>query len=447
MYSLKDSIVALATSPGRGALNVVRVSGSDSLSSLFVKLTKKSRLPSPNSSYQYLIYSKKNIIDQSVIAYFKAPKSFTGENMLEISVHGGYVVANQVIELILNTGCRMASPGEFTYRAFVNNKISLIQAEAINSIISSENTKSSNLYVKNLTGGLSRVIDGLLKEVKDLLVLAEHEIDFSEEEITLTTKKEYLKILNNIYLSVASTIKNSCYEEFKEEPRIVIVGRPNAGKSSLFNKIVGYEKAIVTNIKGTTRDVIEARVTLKGQKILLADTAGIRTTKKKLEKLGIEKTQEELKRGYLFIVLDEENPLKIVEEIKKIRPRALCFAVINKIDKKKNTELFKNIDYKISCKNNSGIEGLLTGLSTAVEKYYVANYQSREFLVNERQSLLLSSIKKKTGDLIQEYENHGDLVLFASALRNILNDFETLSRPVDQNEILNEIFGGFCVGK
>jgi len=447
MLSLKDNIVALATAPGRAAINIVRVSGSKSLKFLFCKLTNNKKLPLPNSAYPYLIYSNdKEVIDQSVIIYFKAPKSFTGENMLEISVHGGDVIANNIIKTLLGLGCRMAGPGEFTYRAFINNKINLVQAESINSIINSENEQSSNKHVENLTGGLSAVLSGAQEEVKNMLILAEHEIDFSEEEVSLTKKGEYLGRLTTISKSISFAVENSCYEEFKEEPRIVIVGKPNVGKSSLFNKIVGYDRSIVTNIKGTTRDFIEAKINLRGKKIILVDTAGIRETKTKIEKMGIKKTKEELEKGYVFIVVDEKNPAALISKIKKRYPSALLLSVINKIDKNSPAGLTE-ADYKISCTKNIGLDDLLTGLSTHIETYYINKYQKREYLINERQSVLLSSINTKINSLISEYTQHADLVLFASSLRGVLDEFNRLIRPIDQNEILNEIFQGFCVGK
>ena len=208
------------------------------------------------------------IFEQAVVSYFKSPKSYTGENMLEISSHGGYVVANKIIKFLISNNFRLAKPGEFSFRAFINNKINLIQAEAVNGIINSQNSSSLSYQVKNL-GGLSNIVEKSYNEIKNLLILAEHEIDFSEDEITLTQQSEYISILKQISKKIHKTIENAYYEELNDLPRVVIVGKPNAGKSSLFNRIVGYERAIVTNIKGTTRDVIEVRLSLNGKSISL----------------------------------------------------------------------------------------------------------------------------------------------------------------------------------
>ena len=196
MYNLKDTIVALATIPGKGALNVVRVSGPNQLSLIFKLLTTKKRLPKPNFSHPYYVYSKKRVVDQCIITYYRGPKSYTGENMLELSTHGGCVMANKIIEVVINSNARLAFPGEFTYRAFINNKINLIQAEAINGAICSDNSLDSHYQINNLKGGLSDVVEGVYKETKQLLILAEHELDFVEDEITFTKTKEYLKQLS-----------------------------------------------------------------------------------------------------------------------------------------------------------------------------------------------------------------------------------------------------------
>ena len=229
------------------------------------------------------------IFEQAIVSYFKSPKSYTGENMLEISSHGGYVVANKIIKFLISNNFRLAKPGEFSFRAFINNKINLIQAEAVNGIINSQNSSSLSYQMKNLTGGLSNIVEKSYNEIKNLLILAEHEIDFSEDEITLTQQSEYISILKQISKKIHKTIENAYYEELNDLPRVVIVGKPNAGKSSLFNRIVGYERAIVMNIKGTTRDVIEVRLSLNGKSISLLDTAGIRKTRNKIEEMGIEK--------------------------------------------------------------------------------------------------------------------------------------------------------------
>ena len=255
--------------------------------------------------------------------------------MLELSTHGGCVISNKIIEIIINGNARLALPGEFTYRAFINNKINLIQAEAINGAIQSDNSLDSHYQISNLKGGLSDIVKNSYKKIRDLLILAEHELDFVEDEITFTKSNEYLKRIALIENKIKSIIKLSCYENYIDLPRVVIVGKPNAGKSSLFNNIVGYNRAIVTDIKGTTRDVIEAKLNLHGNNIALMDTAGIRTTKDKIEKMGIKKTTEEIKAASFVLVVDEENPKKIIKRIKKNNPAAEWIGILNKIDLEK----------------------------------------------------------------------------------------------------------------
>ena len=445
MYALKDNVVALATAPGKSALNIIRVSGDSALNKIFQQLTQRKKTPKPNTTYPYFVYNNNNqIIDQSVITYYKSPKSYTGEFMLEISVHGGYVITNQIIDLILKKQCRMAAPGEFTYRAFINNKINLIQAEAINGLINANSELISSHQINNLTGGLTNAVAGAHKELRNMLILAEHELDFSESEINLTDNLVYIKKLVKINKSINRTLRVSCYEKNVDYPRIVIVGEPNTGKSSLFNKIIGYDKAIVTNIQGTTRDVVEVQLNLRGKNINLMDTAGIRNTSNKIEKLGIQKTKEELQKANIVLVLDDFDPEKKITSINQYNKSACWISIINKIDKKKN---LKKSDFRISCINNQGIEGLLTELSTQIDIIYNKNYASGKFMLNQRQNQILSLISAKTQTLIELYPNHKELVLLCCGLREILSCFDDLIRPIDNGEILNEIFGDFCVGK
>ena len=445
MYNLKDNIVALATIPGKGALNVVRVSGPNQLSLIFKLLTTKKRLPRPNFSHPHYVYSKKGVVDQCIITYYKGPKSYTGENMLELSTHGGCVIANQIIEAVINSNARLAFPGEFTYRAFINNKINLIQAEAINGAIHSENSLDSHYQINNLKGGLSDIIENIYKKIKNLLVLAEHELDFMEGEITFTKSNEYLKRLALITKKIDRVIKFSCYENYKDLPRVVIVGRPNAGKSSLFNNIVGYNRAIVTDIKGTTRDVIEAKLNLNGNNIVLMDTAGMRTTKDKIEKLGIKKTTGEIELADFILVVDEEKPKEIIKTMKKTNPRAEWIGVLNKIDLKKKFSL--QSDFQISCTKNSGIEKLLTVLSTKITGAYNKNYKNNRYLINERQLVLIKQTQGLVKEARQSYKTNKDLVILSFNLRRALMGLDDMLGPTENRDILNEIFGGFCVGK
>ena len=447
MYKLKDNIVALATTPGNSALNIIRLSGNDNIVKIFKKLTKKKSSPIPNTVFPYYLYDNHGkLFEQAVISYFKSPKSYTGENMLEISSHGGYVVANKIIKILISNNFRLAQPGEFSFRAFINNKINLIQAEAVNGIINSHNSSSLSYQVKNLTGGLSSVVEALYNKIKDLLVLAEHEIDFSEDEITMTQQSEYISILKQVSKKINKTIENAYYEELNDLPRVVIAGKPNAGKSSLFNCIVGYERAIVTNIKGTTRDVIEVRISLNGKSISLLDTAGIRKTRNKIEEMGIEKTNNEISNCNIALVVDEKDPVEIIKNLKGLYKNIFFVPILNKCDLKKNIQTNQDV-FQISCTTKHGVDKLLTWLSTKIEETYKTKYNENNFLINERQSLLLAKILSKIKKLLKNFETHKDLVFLSSDLRDVLSLFDDLVRPLDNDDILNEIFGGFCIGK
>ena len=444
MYSLNDNIVSLATIPGKAALNVIRLSGNDDLFFLYKKLTHKKKKPRPNFNHLCNIYNQTKVLDQAMCVFYRSPKSFTSENMLEISTHGGKIIVNQIISLILDLGARQASPGEFTYRAFINKKVDLVQAEAINNAVLATNQINSFYHIDAIKGGLSKELKKTQTIIKNTLTIIEHELDFNEDEINFIKKETIEKKLAQIYKNICSVLNSSFFEETSSHIRVAIVGFPNSGKSSLFNLIIGDDRAIVSKIKGTTRDTIEGNIIYKNTDFTLVDTAGIRKTKNKIELLGINKTIQEIQKASIVVCIDEKDPLKIKKRMQAHIKDKPCLLILNKIDLNPSHSSSKNI--KVSCKTKEGIKRLLTQLSTTIEKNINEYFQKYSLFINKRQHSLLLSLKQQTKRTQKNY-GEGDAAVLASDLRGLLDLFNGLFKPTNNEEIINTIFKDFCVGK
>jgi len=448
MYALNDNIVALATAPGPSALSVVRCSGPNVLSYLKKLLSVRRLMSSKTASLRTIINPKtKEVLDRAVVVFFKGPKSFTGQDVVEFSLHGGSVISKKVIASLVSLGCREASPGEFTYRAFINGKIDLIQAEAINSIIQTNKEINAFYALKNIDGFLSRSLIKIQKKLINLITYIEHELDFTEEEIEHLSIKNYL-IKTQKIIDLAEQISTSSFvgSEQKTDLEISIIGKPNAGKSSLFNLLVGQERSIVTRVSGTTRDFISSSFAIGGIVVDFVDTAGIRSSVNKIEKRGIQKTFERIALSDIVLFVSTKNPIEEFKSLNiKTNQRQKIIFIHNKTDISgtiKNKSVFN-----ISCKKNAGINKLQTKLSTLIKTQKDSFYSKNKYLISNRAkkglSLFSSLLEKSSLDL----KNSKDLVVFVSSLYAALEAISDSINPINKEDIINSIFKGFCVGK
>ena len=448
MYNTADNIVALATLAGKSALNIVRVSGSSS-SKIYQQLTKTSSTPQPNLCVPKNIYGlhADRPLDHGMIVYYRAPKSFTGEHSIEIIIHGGIIIVDKLIEAIVAMGARIASPGEFSYRAYLNNKIDLIQAEAIASIVSAQNSIDSFYYLNAIKGNLSNSIIKYNKQIDNIITLGEHELNFSDDEITKTQSAEYMLKIKAIKANIDTIISRSyTVESTLSTVRVAIIGKPNAGKSSLFNILVGKSRSIVTNQRGTTRDTIESDIYIGGILIKLVDTAGIRVGKTKIEKIGIVRAYEEIDRAQIVIIIDDNSPEEIKNKL-ELENKSMGILLVNNKSDLKPMAKKQSKEVHISCKNNKGIDLLSTELLTLCKGLEDNFFKSFTYLINQRQIILLKRISKELDQSIINYKATLDLTIFISSLYAAQQTFNTLVRPNDRDAILNNIFKGFCVGK
>jgi tRNA modification GTPase len=447
---IEDTIAAVATPPGIGAISIIRVSGSKSIEtvdSIFAGKSKLVETPSNTINYGKIIDHNENLIDDVLISIFRAPHSYTGEDSIEISTHGSPFITQKVIELLIKKGVRIAEPGEFTKRAFLNNRIDLTQAESVIDIINSRTEASLRGARNQLDGFLSAKV----VELRELLINAssyvELELDFAEEDVVFIEKKELLEKIKKIKYEIDKLLKTYSFGRIiRDGVNVALVGRPNVGKSSLLNYILKESRAIVSHIPGTTRDVIREDVTIDGILFKLFDTAGIRISKDEIEKEGVLRSREVVKNADLIFFINdiEQIDFDLLEELKNLISEDKIILIINKIDVPHET--LQHADVYISALTGEGIDKLFNklkeksiGNSNYSEKSaVVSNIRHYQCLRKARESLLKAeeSIKKGfTGEFI------------SVDLRNAELNLGEIIGVVTTEDILNNIFMKFCIGK
>lgn len=396
------------------------------------------------------------IIDEVLVSYFKAPKSYTTEDMCEINSHGGNILVKKILEMCLENGAELAEPGEFTKRAFLNGRIDLTQAESVIDVINAKSDRELKAGVKQLEGFLSKEIKNIKKQILDVMVNIEVAIDYPEYDVEEVTNKQIIEMLNNVEKELKKLEKS--FENgkiIKEGVKTAIIGKPNAGKSSLLNRILKEDRAIVTDIAGTTRDTIEEFVNVNGIPLKLIDTAGIRNAKDEIEKIGINKSREIAQNADLIIaIFDSSKELsKEDKEILKLIEGKKCIIILNKIDLNKvispDNEEFKNFKdsiIEISALNNIGIDQLFDKITKLFELSEI-NVDNDLVITNLRhKNLITQAIESidKTKSTIQE---NMPLDIIAVYIKEILENLGSITGEYVTEEIIGEIFSKFCLGK
>lgn len=443
MYN--DVIVALATPSMESAIAVIRVSGENSLDLLKEIFSNKSEYEG-NKVYYGKIVDDNEIIDEVLVSTFRGPKSFTGEDSFEINCHGGMFIVKRIISLCLKRGASLAKRGEFSKRAFLNNKMDLLQAESINDMIRAESDLEAKLALNGLVGNTSKLIENIEHEFLELLSNIEVNIDYPEyDEAEIATKEYVFDVIKNIKEMINVLIKDSKVgKRIKDGINIAILGKPNVGKSSILNALLNEEKAIVTDIEGTTRDIVEGQITLGGLKINLLDTAGIRNTDNKVEKIGIEKSLGLIdKADLIIVVLDASRKLEDEDyKLLKMSENKERIIVANKKEIKEKDFNYKTIE--ISAKNND-IEELKDAILSCVG-FSVKDYSNKPLLSNTRHiGLLENSIVH-----LENVEKELELVpidLLTTELTKALENIRDILGHKSRLDMVDEIFSRFCLGK
>lgn len=457
-----DTIAAISTPPGEGGIGIVRVSGEDALSiidQLYRMDEKKlSQMDSHTVHYGHIVDPKKNqIIDEVMVSVLKGPKTYTREDIVEINTHGGMLVTNQVLQSVLSQGARLAQPGEFTKRAFLNGRIDLSQAEAVMDVIESKTDASKSNAFKQLSGDLSDVIQSLRQEILNVLAQVEVNIDYPEydevEEMTSSLLMTKAKELLAQITSILSTAQQG--RILREGLKTTIIGRPNVGKSSLLNRLLGEDKAIVTDIEGTTRDIVEDYVNVRGVPLKLIDTAGIRETDDAVEKIGVERSRQAIEEADLILfVVDQSQTLNTTDhELMDLTKDEHRIIVLNKSDLEpvvslEEIEAFAGSSPIISTSmtNKLGIDDLEDAIAQlffqgeTIEKD--ANYIS-----NTRHIALLNETQQALEDVIRGLEMGMPVDLVQIDMTHAWETLGEITGDTMQDELLNELFSNFCLGK
>ena len=453
-----STIAAISTAPGVGGIGIVRMSGDNCfeiLDKFFVQKNKQKIENIKGYSIKYgIIMDNNEIIDEVLVSYFKAPKSYTTENMCEINSHGGSVIINKILDICLKNGAELAEPGEFTKRAFLNGRLDLTQAEAVIDVINAKTDKEAKVSIEQLEGNLSRKITEIRTDILDILSDIEANIDYPEYDIEETSVKKVSEFLDKIYFKL-NKLENSFDNGkiLREGVLAAIIGRPNAGKSSLLNLILDEERAIVTDIEGTTRDTIEEFISVDGIPLKIIDTAGIRNTEDTVEKIGVEKAIEIAKKSDVVIAIFDINR-ELNEEDEKIinlLEEKNAIIILNKIDleNKINIEKIEKLNkpiIKMSAKNGVGLEELYNEISKLFKLKEIAS--TGEIIVsNNRHKYLIKKAIKNVEICKETVKNNLPVDMISGYIKQVLEDLGEITGDTATEDILNTIFSKFCLGK
>jgi len=468
----QDTIIALATPSGMGAIAVIRLSGKGSISivdAFFKSKTGNKRLTTQKSHTIHLghIVDNNRFIDEVLVSVFKNPNSYTGENVIEISCHGSIFIQQEIIQLFIQNGIRLANPGEFTLRAFLNGKLDLSQAEAVADLIASDSKASHQIAMQQMRGGFSNEIELLRQELLNFASLIELELDFSEEDVEFANRDDFQKLVHKITTVLKRLIESFAYGNvLKNGIPVAIIGEPNVGKSTLLNTLLNEDKAIVSEIAGTTRDAIEDELIIEGVAYRFIDTAGIRETKDTIESIGIRKTFEKASQAQVIVYMFDGSILRnkdvaqqklllgfIQAEIDNIKtkfPDKKILVIANKTDLLSDKEV-GHLTEKIkstlllSAKNREGIIELKNELTSLVNTGALSNNQT--IVSNSRHFEALNKALIEITNVQNGIDNKLSSDLIAIDIRQALSYLGEITGQVTTEDLLGNIFANFCIGK
>ena len=454
---LFDTIAAISTAKGESGIGIVRISGDrafEILDKIFVSKSGKKDLGNYKLNYGY-IYDEEILVDEVLVSRMKGPRSYTTEDIVEVNCHGGYYTTKKILEVILKNGARLAEIGEFTKRAFMNGRIDLSQAEAVIDLIHGKTEKSISLSMDQLRGDLKEKIQKFKKALLDVTAHVNVVLDYPEEGIDDPLPENLRINLEKVFEEANILIESyDKGKKIKDGIKTVIVGKPNVGKSTLLNSILKEERAIVTHVAGTTRDIIEEIINIKGIPLVLVDTAGIRETEDIVENIGVEKSKEFIEKADLvLLVLDNSRELEkedkeVIEKIKENNKKVIV--LLNKIDLPKKLDIseynFENI-VEISAKDNIGIENMEDTIYSFIVDKNVENSGEKLIITNIRHKTALEKTKDSIKSIFETIDMGLPMDLISVDLKEALDSLSEITGEITSEDILDHVFGNFCVGK
>jgi tRNA modification GTPase len=461
LNAMDDTIMALATASGAGAIAVIRISGKEAfIISDKVFRAKGKKTVSEAESHTIIfgdIVDEEELVDEVLVSVFRNPKSFTGENSVEISCHGSVFIQKRILNLLSKNGCRMAKPGEYTMRAFLNRKMDLSQAEAVADLIASSSEAAHKVAMHQMRGGFSSELKVLREELIHFASLIELELDFAEEDVEFADRRQMVELINRIITTIDRLIGSfELGNVIKEGVQVAIIGEPNAGKSTLLNALLNEERAIVSDIAGTTRDTVEDELVIEGIRYRFVDTAGIRQTTDTIESLGIERTMQKVEQADVVMFLFDASTYTLDQlraEIDELKSRkadleSRLILVANKTDKtsEKVESKFEGFNTtSISAKEKTGIEELKSRLTEFVNT--AALEENQIIVTNTRHIEALNGARKSLQEVLTGFDNQmsGDLV--AIDIRRSLFYLGEITGEITTDDLLGNIFSKFCIGK
>ena len=451
---MEDTITAISTALGVGAISIIRVSGEDSINIVnkIFKGKDLTQVPTHTIHYGYIIDENNNKIDEVLVSIMKSPKTFTTEDTVEINCHGGIATTNKVLELLLSNGARLAEPGEFTKRAFLNGRIDLVEADAVMNLIEAKTDKARTLSINSLSGEVSNLIKSLREELVTMISNIEVNIDYPEyEDIEVLTNNKIYPQLQAYYQRLLTIIKKSSDTKLITEGlNVGIIGRPNVGKSSLLNNLLEEEKAIVTDIEGTTRDIVEGKIVLNGIILNLIDTAGIRETNNVVEKIGVQKSLDIINKSDLIIYMLNNNTPLTPEDLTlltKVQPKKHII-LVNKNDLETKIDYTKlPSDYlSISLKNNDGISKIKEKI---IELFNLGDLETNDltYLSDSRSISLLKKSLQHIEIALTSINNNEPIDIVEIEIKEAWNALGEIIGETYTEELLDNLFSKFCLGK
>jgi len=443
-----DTISAVATANGIGSIAIIRISG-DRAVEIAKKITRKQDF-SPRYATLTNIYNFNNeLIDEAIVIYFKAPFSFTAEDVVEIQCHGGFIVAQSILRATISYGARLATAGEFSKRAFFNGRIDLSEAEAIAQLIEAKSEEGAKILAKQMKGSLKEYVEGIRDEIIHILAYSEVSIDYAEEDLPEDLVLQIKAKLEELKKSLEKTLKASrAREGLMQGFRVAIVGKPNVGKSSLLNSLLNYNRAIVSDIAGTTRDTIEEQIKIGTHLIRIVDTAGIREASDEIERIGIERSLEAIKESDIVIALfdgsrdaDEEDE-QMLMLIKSDAGDKDILYVKNKIDLEAKF-LYADIKFDIELNSKESVDELVKALENIMN---MTNSVDEMMLISQRQISAVENTLKSIEESFIPLQDQ-ELEIFSFCLNEAVKEISSITRPFENDEMLDKMFGSFCLGK